>query len=172
MEEKFDVKYMAELVEYWNAYNFALINEIFTGVAINLGMSSKKAYKLAKQKPGDLRKANFFSNIFDKFKIIFKHKVPKFRYKKKIYGDGKPMTPEQWDKFNKSITDYWKKHANRVAEDIGIKSFMLGRETTNFRKNKKPYLTFCHIFFLPFYLTYCKIEPNIEIGDQHGIQNR
>jgi len=138
-KEQYDVKYMRELLEYTNAYFYSLINEIYTGVAINLGMSSSDAYKLAKNNPNDLKKAKFFSNIFEKFKGIFKHKVPKFRYDKQIYGKGEPMSPEQWDKFNNYIDDYWKKNANVVAEDISIKSYMLGKETAKFEEKKKPY---------------------------------
>lgn len=138
-KEQYDVKYISELREYWNAYMYALINEIYTGVAINLGMSPKDAYKLAKNNPNDLKKAKFFQSIFDKFKGIFKHKVPKFRYDKQIYGDGKPMSPKQWDKFNRYIDDYWSKHVNVVAEDIAIKSHELGKTTSDFRTKKKPY---------------------------------
>lgn len=138
-KEQYDVKYMAELRQYWDAYNYALINEIYTGIAINLGMSKREAYKLAKSRPGDLKKAKFFKSIFDKFKNVFKHKVPKFRYKKKLYGDGKPMTPDQWERFNKHLNDYWSKNANVVAEDVTVKSNLLGQTTTNFRKKKKPY---------------------------------
>lgn len=137
--EQHDTKYMRELEEYVNAYFFALINEIYTGVAINLGLSANDAYKLAKSRPDELQKANFFKNIFNKFKGIFKYKIPKFRYKKKIYGDGEPMTPDQWDKFNRSIDNYWKEHANKVAEDFGIKSYMLGRDTAEYKEKKKPY---------------------------------
>ncbi len=138
-KETYDVKYMSELREYFNSYFFALINEIYTGIAINLGMSEKEAYKLAKNNPNKLEKAGFFKSIFDKFKGIFNYKVPKFRYKKKIYGDGKPMPQNQWDRFNKYIDEYWSQHANKVAEDVTIKSHELGKQTTDFRKKKKPY---------------------------------
>lgn len=138
-KEQYDVKYMRDLLEYTNAYFYALINEIYTGVAINLGMSPKDAYKLANNNPNDLKKAKFFTNIFNKFKDIFKHKVPKFRYDKKLHDDRKPMTPEQWDKFNKSIKEYWNNHATVVAEDVTIKAHELGKNTTFFRKKKKPY---------------------------------
>jgi len=138
-KEEFDVKYIKELDEYFTAYMSALINEIFVGVGINLGLSEKKAYSLAKNDPEKLEKAKFFSSIFDKFKGIFNYKVPKFRYKKKIYGDGKPMTPVQWDTFNNSIDSFWKDRANAVAEDLAVKSHELGKQTTEYRKTKKPY---------------------------------
>ncbi len=139
-KEEYDVKYMRELLEYWEAYSYALINEIYTGVAINLGMPSDKAYKLAKNNPKELKKAGFFSSIFDKFKTIFSYKVPKFRYKKKnLYNEGKPLTPKQWEGFNKYMSDFWTEHANKVAEDMGIKAYMLGTETTKYREKKKPY---------------------------------
>ena len=138
-KETYNIKYMRELQEYFDAYSYALINEIFVGVAVNLGMSSSDAYKLAKNNPNDLKKANFFKSIFNKFKDIFKHKVPKFRYDKKLYNDGKPMTPKQWQKFNRSLSDFWSEHANKVAEDVGIKSYLLGRDTTEYREKKKPY---------------------------------
>ena len=138
-KEQYDVKYMAELREYWNSYMYALINEIYVGVGVNLGLSEKEAYRLAKGRPGTLQKATFFKSIFDKFKNIFSYKIPKFRYKKKIFGDGKPMSPQQWEKFNDSLSKYWREHALKVAEDMGLKSYMLGRETTEFREKKKPY---------------------------------
>lgn len=140
-KEQYDVKYIRELLEYTNIYFYSLINEIYVGVAVNLGISENNAYKLAKNNPNKLEKANFFKSVFNKFKSIFKHKVPKFRYKKKkIWGDGKkPMTPEQWDKFSDAIDRYWSEHANKVAEDMAIKSHELGKQTTRFRYEKKPY---------------------------------
>lgn len=138
-KESYDVKYMSELREYWNAYMYALINEIYVGIGVNLGMSEKEAYKMAKSRPGSLQKAGFFKSIFNKFKSIFSYKVPKFRYKKKLYGDGEPLTEKQWKNFNDYLSDYWQKHANKVAEDIGIKSAILGQQTTEYREKKKPY---------------------------------
>lgn len=138
-QEQFETKYMRDIQEYMNAYFYSLITEIYVGVGVNLGLSSKDAYRMAKSKPGELQKANFFKNIFDKFKGIFSYKVPKFRYKKKIYGDGKPMTPKQWDKFNAAIDRYWRDNSEKVSEDMAIKSYMLGRDTTEYREKKKPY---------------------------------
>jgi len=137
-KEVHDVKYFRELLEYWDAYMYALINEIYVGVGISLGLSEKEAYDLAKNKPGVLQKG-FFSSIFNKFKSLFRHKVPKFRPKKGQFGDGSPMTEVQWDKFNAGIDNYWREYAHKVTENIAVKGFMLGRETTNFRKKKKPY---------------------------------
>jgi hypothetical protein len=138
-KEQYDVKYMSELRQYWNAYSYALINEIYVGVAINLGMSPSEAYKLARSRPDSLQKGNFFKSIFEKFKKIFRHKVPKFRYKKKLYDQEKPMTEKQWGKFNKYLDRYFSNYMNKVAEDVTVKSTMLGQETTRFRKKKKPY---------------------------------
>ena len=138
-KEVHDVKSFRELLEYWDAYMYALINEIYVGVGISLGLSEKKAYDLAKNRPGDMKKAGFFKSIFEKFKSLFSYKVPKFRPKKGQFGDGTPMTEKQWDVFNKSIDDYWKQYAHKVTEDIAVKGFMLGRETIDFRKKKKPY---------------------------------
>lgn len=137
--EVHDFKAFRELLEYWDAYMYALINEIYVGVGISLGLSEKKAYDLAKNRPGDMKKAGFFKSIFEKFKSLFSYKVPKFRPKKGQFGDGTPMTEKQWDVFNKSIDNYWREYAHKVTEDIAVKGFMLGRETTNFRKKKKPY---------------------------------
>jgi predicted transcriptional regulator len=134
-----DVKYIRELHEFWNAYMYAIINEIYVGIAVNLGLSEKEAYDLAKKRPDDMKKAKFFKSIFDKFKNIFKYKIPKFRIKKDIYNKGKPLTPQQWDAIDKSIEEYWSKNANPVYEDVTTKSFMLGRDTTQFRKKRKPY---------------------------------
>jgi hypothetical protein len=139
-KEKYEVKYIDELMEYWNAYTYALINEIFVGIAINLGMSEADAYKLAKSRPDDLHKANFFSDIFNKFKDIFNHKIPKFRYNKKIYSKpGQPMTDKQWQIFNNSLNRYWYAYAHNVAEEMGINSYLLGRSTTEFKTKNKPY---------------------------------
>lgn len=138
-KESYNVKYISELREYWNAYSYALINEIYVGVAINLGMSEKDAYSLARNRPGELQKAGFFKSIFDKFKNVFKHKVPKFRYKQKIYGDGKPMSAKQWQTFSSAIDRWWAEKMNIVAEDVAIKGHELGKKTTEFRKRKKPY---------------------------------
>jgi len=138
-KEQYDVKYIAELREYWNIYFYALINEIFTGIAINLGMTTKEAYRLAKSKPSDLKKANFFKSIFNKFKKIFKYKIPKFRYKEKLYDKQKPIKEKQWKKFNKYLDNYWSNYAKKASEDITIKAHELGKQTTEFRKKKKPY---------------------------------
>jgi len=138
-KEQYDVKYISELREYMDAYFYSLINEIYVGIGINLGMSEREAYALAKTRPGELQKAGFFKSIFDKFKDIFSHKVPKFRYEKKLYGTGEPMTPEQWDVFNKHVDDYWSTHASVVAEDVTIKAHMMGKTTSDFRTRKKPY---------------------------------
>lgn len=137
--EVHDFKAFRELLEYWDAYMYALINEIYVGVGISMGLTEEKAYALAKNRPGDMRKAGFFKSIFEKFKSLFSYKVPKFRPKKGQFGDGTPMTEKQWDVFNKSIDDYWREYAHRVTEDIAVKGFMLGRDTTNFQKKKKPY---------------------------------
>lgn len=138
-KEQYDVKYMSELRQYWNVYSYALINEIFVGVGINLGLSEKEAYDLAKYRPGEMQKAKFFRSIFDKFKNIFKYKIPKFRVSDPLYKKEKPMTPKQWKKFNKEVDSFWLDRANKVAEDVGIKSFLLGKDTTSFREKKKPY---------------------------------
>jgi hypothetical protein len=139
MKEVHEVKYIRELQEYYNAYGSALINEIFVGVGIALGLSEKEAYQLIQKQPGKLQKAGFFKNIFEKFKSIFKHPTPKFRPKEGKFGTGKPLTPKQWDSFHKELDVYWKQYADAVTEDMAVKSFMLGRDTTNFRKKKKPY---------------------------------
>ena len=138
-KEQYDVKYIAELQEYWNTYMYALINEIYVGIGINLGLPEKTAYKIAKTNPKILQKAGFFKSIFDKFKGIFTYKVPKFRYQDPLYNDGDPMTDNQWKIFDKYIDNFFQNHAKKVAEDIGIKSYMLGSETSNFREKKKSY---------------------------------
>jgi hypothetical protein len=139
-KESYDVKYMSELREYWNAYSYALINEIFVGVGINLGLSEKEAYKLAKNRPGDLQKANFFKTIFEKTKNLFNHKIPKFRYKEKIYSKkSKQMTQKQWDKFSSYVDKFFMDHMTNVAEDIAVKTNLVGKTTTEFREKEKPY---------------------------------
>lgn len=139
IKEYQDVKYIREIQEYYDAYMFALINEIYVGVGMALGLSESEAYRIAKTDPKRLEKAGFFKAIFEKFKSIFPHRVKKFRPSKGKFGDGKPLTEQQWTDFNRKIEDYWREHANRVTEDIAVKTFMLGRETAQFRKKKKPY---------------------------------
>jgi len=134
-----DVKYIRELNEYWDAYMFALINEIYVGVGVNLGLDSKEAYRLAKNDPEQLQKANFFSSVFDKFKRVFDYKIPKFRIKDRLFNKGRPITPKQWDRFNKKVNDYWDKNTERITEDMTVKGFFLGKETTDYRQKKKPY---------------------------------
>lgn len=138
-KEIHDTKYFRDLLEYWNAYMHAVINEIYAGTGISLGLSEKRAYALIKNKPSSMQKAGFFKNIFDRFKGIFKYKISKFRPSKNVFGNGKTMTPQQWDIFNKEIDAYWKKHADAVTEDISTKSYLLGKQTTDFRRKKKPY---------------------------------
>lgn len=140
-QEEFETQYMRDLLEYWNSYSYALITEIYTGVSINLGMEPDKAYRLAKNNPNKLEKAKFFSSVFDKFKNVFKYKVPKFRWNKtKLYGkDKKPMTDKQWTSFNNYVSNYFKEHMLKVSENIGVKAYMLGRDTTDFKEKKKPY---------------------------------
>ena len=134
------VKYVRELNEFWDAYMFALINEIMVGVAINLGMDEKKAYKLAMEKPETLQKSKFLTTIFDKFKDIFKYTIEPFRIKKKLVPLGsRPLTPAEWEKITAHLSAYWKRHADKLAEDMTVKGFMLGRDTTKFRRDKVSY---------------------------------
>jgi len=138
-KEIHDTKYIRELIEYWDAYVHAVINEIYVGVGISLGLSEATAYDLAKNRTTDLKKSGFFKSLFDKFKSLFPHKIQRFRPKKGMFGDGTPMSEKQWTIFNNSVKKYWQKHTGRVAEDIAVKGFLLGRETTNFNLKKKPY---------------------------------
>lgn len=139
--EEFKERYMRDLQELYNAYFYALITEIYVGVGINLGLSEKEAYKLAKTDPSKLQKASWFSDTFNRFKKFFKFKVRKFRYNnRKLFSDKtKPLTPEQWDDFNRNISDYWKEHARQASEAMGLQSFLLGRQTTEYLKTEKPY---------------------------------
>ena len=138
--EVHDVKYIRELHEYWNAYMFSVINEIYVGVGIGLGLSEDQAYKLIQNNPLQLQKAKFFKNIFNKFKKIFSYKTTKFRPEKKTFGTGKkPMDENQWRIFYETLDRYWRDHVEPVTEDVVVKGYMLGSNTTNFRKSKKPY---------------------------------
>ena len=139
IKEYQDVRYVRELTEYWNAYVQALINEIFVGVGINLGLSPDKAYALAKTDPSKLNKAGFFQNIFDKFKRVFGYKTPKFRVNKPLITKGQPITAEQWDKFNQSLSTYWKAQMDKVTEDMVLKGFLIGRDTAKFRQKRIVY---------------------------------
>lgn len=133
-----DEKYFEDLLEYFDAYVKVVINEIFVGIGVSLGLPEKEAYKLAKTDPKKLEKANFFSNIFEKFKNIFKHKVPKFRIKQNIFNNGKPLSEQQWAVINKSISDYWKKQTQPVVEDATVKAYVLGIKTAKMRRDGKP----------------------------------
>ena len=137
MEKEYQqIKYLRELHEYWNSYISAVIDEIFAGVGIALGLSEKDAYKLSSKNPQKLLKAGFFKTLFDRFKSIFPHKFDKFRPK---LTNIKDMSPVQWDLFNDHLDKYFQKVANGVTEDVAVKGFMLGRETAKFREKKKPY---------------------------------
>jgi hypothetical protein len=70
---------------------------------------------------------------------LFKYKIPPFRIEKPIYKENKPIPEQAWEKINKSIDDYWKDHTSIISEDMALKGFMLGRNTTDFRMKKKPY---------------------------------
>jgi hypothetical protein len=140
MTEYQEVKYIRELNEYWDAFMFSLINEITVGIAINLGLSEKEAYAIARSKSDTLQKANFFMSIFDKFKKLFKYSVEPFRIKKKLIPFGyRPLTNVEWDNINKYLSEFWRRHADKVAEDMTVKGFMLGRDTTTFRRKRVAY---------------------------------
>jgi hypothetical protein len=132
------VKYIRELNEYWDAYMYALINEITVGVAIALGLPEKQAYALARKRPETLQKADFAVTIFDKLKKILKYSIAPFRLKKKILGKDH-ITPQEWAEISKSLSTYWKEYSDKVAEDMTVKGFMLGRDTTYYRRKKEPY---------------------------------
>lgn len=134
--EVHDTKFVRELNEYWNAYMYAIINEIYVGVSVALGMPRSQALKLARARPGSLSKAGFFKNIFEKFKSVFKHIIKPF-YPRKI--NIKNATPERWDVFSQELRKYWKDHTDSVTEDVSIKGFLLGRNTSTYRREKKPY---------------------------------
>lgn len=131
-----DEKYLEDLIEYFSTYVSAVINEIFVGIGVNLGLSEKEAYKLAKTDPNKLEKANFFNNVFEKFKNIFKYRIPKFRLKKQVFNNGKPLSEAQWKIINESISKYWKENTQKITEDATVKGFILGRNTSKYRKAK------------------------------------
>jgi len=131
-----DEKYLEDLIEYFSAYVSAVISEIFVGIGVNLGLSEKEAYKLAKTDPNKLEKANFFNNVFEKFKNIFKYRIPKFRLKKQVFNNGKPLSEAQWKIINESISKYWKENTQKITEDATVKGFILGRNTSKYRKAK------------------------------------
>ena len=124
-----DEKYLEDLIEYFSAYVSAVISEIFVGIGVNLGLSEKDAYKLAKTDPNKLEKANFFNNVFEKFKNIFKYRIPKFRLKNQVFNNGKPLSEAQWKIINESISKYWKENTQKITEDATVKGFILGRNT-------------------------------------------
>jgi len=140
--EYHEVKYVRELIEYWNAFTYGMINEIYVGIGIALGLTEQQSYNLCRNNPNKLEKAGFFKSIFDKFKVIFNYKPSKFRLKKSLITKNKnyiPLTEKEWEVIDKSLREYWNIQAPEVGEDIAIKSFLAGRDTSRFRQNKKPY---------------------------------
>ena len=144
-----DIKFFKELTDYFTAYGQAVIDEIFIGTGIALGLDEAAATQLANRNPHTLKKAFFksiFKSIFDRLKNVFSHKIPPFRPKKEVFnrkkgtgGDDTPMTPAQWDVFNSYMDKYWKEVADNITGDVTTKSYLLGRETAKFREKKKPY---------------------------------
>lgn len=135
LHEVKDEQYVEDLILYYQTYMNAVINEIFVGIGVNLGLPEKQAYVIAKTDPKKLEKA-FFKDVFEKFKNIFKYKIPKFRIKKNVFNQGKPLSPQQWDVINKSISEYWKQNTGKVTEDMVIKGYVLGRKSSKDRKAK------------------------------------
>jgi hypothetical protein len=139
------VKYVRELTEYWTAYMYAVINEIFVGIGVNLGLTEDKAYDLSQNNPKQLKKAGFLNKFLkglaDKFKRVFSHKVPKFRVDFKLFEKDKPIDNEKWDRINKKISDYWKKTAHKVAEEMAVKGYILGRDTAKYQKKDQEFET-------------------------------
>jgi hypothetical protein len=137
-EEQHEVKeekYFEDLIEYYNTIVSAVINEIFVGIGVSLGQNEKQAYTMIKTDPKKLEKA-FFNSVFEKFKNIFKYKIPKFRIKQNVFNNGKPLSPQQWEAINKSISDYWKKNTSAVTEDVVTKAYVLGVKASKDRKSK------------------------------------
>jgi hypothetical protein len=128
-------RYVEDLILYYQTYVSAVINEIFVGIGISLGQSEKEAYAMAKNDPKKLEKA-FFKDVFDKFKNVFKHRIPKFRIKQNVFNNGKPLSEKQWETINKSITDYWKQNTADITEDVVTKAYVLGIKSSKYRKSK------------------------------------
>ncbi len=140
MEKEYQqIKYIRELQDYWSDFIDAVISEIFAGTGIALGLTEKEAYKLVTRNPKNLQKAGFFKHIYERFKSLFKHKIPDFRPHGHFSETKKPITQEQWDRFNDYLDRYWRGVANRITEDVAVKGYMLGRDTTHFKQKKKPY---------------------------------
>jgi hypothetical protein len=128
-------RYVEDLILYYQTYVSAVINEIFVGIGISLGQSEKQAYAMIKTDPKKLEKA-FFKDVFDKFKNVFKHRIPKFRIKQNVFNNGKPLSEKQWETINKSITDYWKQNTADITEDVVTKAYVLGIKSSKYRKSK------------------------------------
>jgi len=128
-------RYVEDLILYYQTYVNAVINEIFVGIGISLGQTEKQAYAMAKTDPKKLEKA-FFKDVFEKFKNVFKHKIPKFRLKQNIFNKGKPLTEKQWDVISKAIAEYWKQNTSKVTEDVTVKGYVLGIKSSKYRKTK------------------------------------
>ena len=137
-KEQKDELYIKELNEFWDAYTFACINEIFVGIGVALGLSANEAYSIIKNRPDDLQKAEFFNKIFEKFRKLFgKYKIGKFR--PVLPPAVKHYTEAQWGKINNAIDNYWKEHAHKVVEDITVKGFSLGKLTNTYRQAQIPH---------------------------------
>lgn len=139
MQEKHEAKYIQELIDFFDKFGANLIDEIYVGAGISVGLSRKQAENLLRNKPGKLEKA-VFSKVLDRFKSIFKkkHKPSEFSPPKIPLKDS-TITSEVWERFNQSLDKYWKNEANKVTGDVTAKSFVLARNTLQFKEKKKPY---------------------------------
>lgn len=130
------VKYIRELTEYWIEYVSSVIDEIYVGVGMSLGLSENEAYQQIKTNPETLKKAGIFKKLLDRFKRFLPDKIPKFRPKK---INIKEMTPKHWENFNNALDKYWKNVADSITGDVTTKGFLFGRQTAEFEKRDKPY---------------------------------
>lgn len=131
-----DVASIRELTEYAQAYVYSVINEIYVGIGISLGQTERQAYLNCLNNPNQLTKAGFFDNIFKKFERMFPRRVGKFRIAKGIFNDGKPLSAAQWQKINKSISDYWREHTEDFVEDVSVKAYGLGKDVSAARMKR------------------------------------
>lgn len=130
------VKYIRELTEYWIEYVNSVIDEIYVGVGMSLGLTEQEAYQQVATDPKTLKKAGLLKKFLDRFKRFLPDKIPKFRPKKINIKD---MTPKHWEKFNDALEKYWKNVADSITGDVTTKGFLFGRQTAEFEKRDKPY---------------------------------
>jgi len=116
-------------------YISLLILNIFNGVAENVGvkdpdkLASKPPDKLAKAKKGGFLSG--FNQIGKRIKGFIGRKLvlpaKKFRLRGiNLYRKKRPVTKDEWDEFSKQVNEYLEPYLDPIAEELTVKSVLLG----------------------------------------------